>query len=240
MSSVISRIMIAPVLLSTLLGASNFAKASSDRSEIRKENIFHDRGDVVTHGKSGFKVNGQKVNSFDLSGDLRGVSSKRDLKNIFATGKALRVSRIGNNYALDTQSRVKGGGPISGYIAYWVTKSLCYGGLAGAAGAGLTAAAAVALPAGTVGTAMAPAIAAYVGAAGTNAAVGAAAGAAMAAPGAALVGTVVAGNAAAATGVALVAGEVATTVAATGGIIASIETASLGAGLFFSGIPFLP
>jgi len=230
MSSVISRIMIAPVLFSTLLGA----------SEIRKENIFHDRGDVVTHGKSGFKVNGQKVNSFDLSGDLRGVSSKRDLKNIFATGKALRVSRIGNNYALDTQSRVKGGGPISGYIAYWATKALCYGGLAGAAGAGIAAGAAVVLPAGAVGTIAASSIGAATVAGGANAAVGITAAAAMGTPGAVLVATAVGSNVAAATGVALVAGEVASTAAATGGIIASIEAASLTTGLFFSSIPFLP
>lgn len=220
--------MIAPVLFSTLLGA----------SEIKKENIFHDQGHSITHGKGGFRVNGQPVSPVDLSGDLRGVS-KDGLKKLFARGKAIQATRVGQDWSLRTTERVKGGGPIAGYIAYWTTKALCYGGLAGAAGAGLTAAAAIALPAGAVGTVMAPAVAASLTVA-TPAVVGTAAATSMGTGGALLVSTVVGGNVAAATGVALVAGEVATTAVATGGIVASVETASLGVGLFFSGLPFLP
>jgi len=228
MTSVISRIMIAPVLFSTLLGA----------AEIKKNNIFHDQGHSITHDKRGFKVNGQRVSDVDLSGDLRGVS-KDGLKKLFARGKAIQATRVGQDWSLKTTERVKGGGPIAGYIAYWSMKALCYGGLAGAAGAGLTAAAALALPAGAVGGVMAPAVAASL-TVGAPAAVGAAATASMGTGGALLVSTVVASNAAAATGVTLAAAEIATTAAATGGIVASIETSSLGVGLFFSSLPFLP
>lgn len=101
--------MIAPVLLSTLLGA----------AEIKKDNIFHDQGHSITHGKGGFRVNDQQVSNDDLSPELRGIS-RNSLKSIFATGKALRVSRIGNNYGLDTQSRIKGGGPIGAWLGGWI------------------------------------------------------------------------------------------------------------------------
>lgn len=232
MTSVISKITLAAVCVSSLM------VASDKETQIKKENIFHDQGHPITHDKRGFKVDGLRVQDVDLSADLQGISKKK-LTNLFATGKALQATRVGRDWSLKTTERVKGGGPIAGYIAYWTTKALCYGGLAGAAGAGLTAAAAVALPAGTVGAVMAPAVAASLSAA-APAAVGSAAAASMGTGGALLVSTVVASNAAAATGVTLVAAEVATTAAATGGIVASVETASLGVGLFFSGLPFLP
>ena len=196
--------MIAPVLFSTLLGA----------AEIKKENIFHNQGHSITHDSRGFKVNGQRVNDVDLSGDLQRVSNKTDLKNIFATGKALRVSRIGNDYGLSTQCRVKGGGPILGSWVYWATKTLCYGALAGSAAAGAAIAAPLVLPAGTAGTMAAGAIVGATGSVASGVTGGAIAGA-------------VSANAALAGGVAFAAGEVATATAATGGIVVAIESFSL-------------
>ena len=200
--------MIAPVLFSTLLGA----------AEIKKDNIFHDQGHSITHGKGGFRVNGQSVSPVDLSGDLQRVSNKTDLKKIFATGKALRVSRIGNDYGLSTQSRVKGGGPILGSWVYWATKTLCYGALAGTAAAGAAVVAPLVLPASAAGAISTGVI--------VGATSGMAGGAAATVSGCAVAGGVaMSSTAVAATAVATA--ELATATAATGGIVVAIESFSL-------------
>jgi hypothetical protein len=125
-----------------------------------------------------------------------------------------------NDGSLMLRSHVRGlgAGPLSGSIAYWFTKSLCYGTAAAAAGGAVIASG------GLAGAGMGMAI--------TGATMSAA-------PGAALVAGAIAGTqggVAIATGVTagvLSGGSVATTVA-------MVETASIGIGAFFTAIPFLP
>lgn len=214
--------MIAPVLISSLL------VASDKPTQVSAKHLYaNSQKHTVLHDKQGFSVNGQRVSDADLSKDLRGVSAGA-LKRMFAKDKALHVSRIGRDYAINTQDRLRGGGPISGWVAYWVAKSVGYGCVAGAASAAV---------AGVV--VAAPVAVGAVASTATGLAVGAAL-PATATAGASLVAAAVATNAAAATGTVIVAAELATTAAAAGGVVGAIETTSAGIGLFFAGLPFLP
>lgn len=127
MTSVLPRITLASVIFSSFLGASNFTKASSDKADkstvIAKENIFHNHGYIVTHDRRGFSVKDgdqiSRVKNVDLSSDLKDISAGA-LNKLFAKNKALRVSRVGNDYALSTQSRIKGGGAFGAWLGGWV------------------------------------------------------------------------------------------------------------------------
>jgi hypothetical protein len=223
MTSVISRIMIAPVLISSLLVASE-----KPTTVLAKHLYANTQKDTVTHDKQGFSVNGQRVSEADVSKDLRGISSGA-LRKLFAKDKtALQVSRIGNDYRIEGRNRLNGGGPISGWVAYWVAKSIGYGCVAGAA----TAAVATVVV-------TAPVAVGAVASTATGLALGSAI-PATATAGASLVAAGVATNAALASGTVVVAAELATTAAAAGGVVGAIETTSAGIGLFFAGLPFLP
>ncbi|MDR3549984.1 MAG: hypothetical protein P4L31_01095 [Candidatus Babeliales bacterium] len=125
-----------------------------------------------------------------------------------------------------------GGGPVAGAVAYWVTKSICWGGVGAAAagGVGVVVAATVATG-GTAGVAVGAAVNA-----GASVAVGAT-----------LAGTTAAGAAAAAIGTSVAATEAATlltaaaaTAGGTAGLIGGIEATSAAAGALFLAMPFLP
>ncbi|MFA5074702.1 MAG: hypothetical protein WC436_01210 [Candidatus Babeliales bacterium] len=121
-------------------------------------------------------------------------------------------------YCIHAKTRLLGGGPICGFISYWLTKTLCYG----------TAVAATS----TIVVATGGAAGAAVGAATAAATLGASAGATVV--GGAIAGAGLAAEAAVATG---------TAVTAVGGItatVAAVETASTAVGAFFTAIPFLP
>jgi len=227
MTSVYSRIVITAVCVTSLVNA------SQKDTQVSAKNLFaNTRGDVVTHGREGFRVNGQRVSDADLSKDLRGVSAGA-LKNLFAKNKALRVSRIGNDYALSSQDRLRGGGPVAGAIAYWLTKTLCYGSMAGAAVGAVTVTAGAVLPAsagGIVGGALGGAVGNAIG--GVSTVAGSISGG--------LVSGAVASNAALASGAAIATGELAATTTAVGGVVVAVESASTVVGGFFTALPFLP
>ena len=114
MSSVISKITLTAVCISSLMNASD------KPLKIAAANLYaNTRNHTVLHDKDGFSVNGQRVKQEDLSKDLRGISGGA-LKRLFEKDKALRVSRIGNDYGLDTQNRVKGGGPVGAWLGGWI------------------------------------------------------------------------------------------------------------------------
>jgi len=110
MSSVISRIMITPVLFSTLLGASQI-----DTRHLFATSLKH----RVTHTNKGFFVDGQKVKHEDLSKDLQ-KASKTTLKSLLSKNYKLRVGREGNDFTLKTQQGLRGGGPIGAWVGGWV------------------------------------------------------------------------------------------------------------------------
>ena len=75
----------------------------------------------------------QKVQSHFVDPLLKRMSSEQ-LKTFVEQGNCIRVIRLSNDeYRLQAMVPGKGGGPVSGLIAYWVTKSLCYGTAAAAA-----------------------------------------------------------------------------------------------------------
>jgi hypothetical protein len=173
---------------------------------------------------------------------LRKINYKQRALYILKGGGLVLDQTDTGEYTLQSIGNIKGGGPVSGAIAYWVTKSLCWGGVAAAASvatAGVVAAgiatggAAIGASAGAVATATG------VATTGTSLAIGAIGGGAAGAAGASLVAggiTATAGATAAAT-TAVTAGA---TAGGTVGLVAGIETASIGASAFFTLIPFLP
>lgn len=145
------------------------------------------------------------------------------------TGYIVVTRMSDGEYALKAHMRVRGGGPIFGAIAYWATKTLCYGAaVATVSAAGATVV--VATGGGAVGAA------AGVGVFAGEAAIGTALG----------VGTPILVTSAAISGAGLTGAATmgtATVVAGAGsvaGAIAAVEGASTSAGLFFTMLPFLP
>lgn len=158
-------------------------------------------------------------------------------------GGSLELNQANTNeYTLKSVANLKGGGPISGAIAYWVTKSFCWAGVGAAATAATTAVvvAAVAMGGAAVG-ASAGAVAATTAAAttGVSIGIGAAGGGALGAAGASMGAAAIATSASATAAATTVTTGIVTAGGAVG-LVASIETASLAAGTAFTLCPFLP
>ncbi len=149
---------------------------------------------------------------------LRSMNTEQ-LKKFVDQGNHIRAIRLSDGeHRLQAMLPGKGGGPISGAIAYWATKTLCYGTAVAAAGTVVTATGGLA---GAAGGAIAAATT-----------VGASAGATIV--GGAIAGAGLATEAAAAT---------TAVVTAAGGItgaVAAIETASMAACTICTLCPFLP
>lgn len=228
MSSVISRIMIAPVLISSLLVASD-----KPTTVLAKHLYANTQNHTVLHDKDGFSVNGKRVSDADVSKDLRGISGGA-LRKLFAKDKtALQVSRIGNDYRIDGRNRLNGGGPNFGYFMYWATKTVCYGIIGGGFAAGGMAVATVAAP--VLGVTVAGAVGGAVGTVGASTVPSAivigsattAVGIATAVAPIGAIATVVAADAGLATAAVLGTAQVASATAATGGVVAAVEGFSL-------------
>lgn len=193
--------------------------SASDRSVAAKHLMASSQRYNVTHDGSGFKVNGQRVHDYDVDASLRKPGS---IKELFKSNRSkLEVSRVGNDYAIKRHEQLKGGGPVAGAVAYWLTKTLCYStAVAGAAGA-------VAATGGAVGfVAGGAAVGATLGASAPVAVIGGAiAQAGLAAPAATATFAVVQ-----ATG----------GLTAIGSTVAAVETASTTMGTIFTLMPWLP
>ena len=110
MSSVISRISITAVCLSTLLGASD------KPLKVAAANLYaNTRNHTVLHDKDGFSVNGQRVSDVDVSKDLRGISAGA-LKRLFEKDKALHVQRTCDGYKINSTERLKAGGAFGAWL----------------------------------------------------------------------------------------------------------------------------
>ncbi len=178
----------------------------------------------LTHNDNkGFALyeNGTKheVGRHSLSPELRTITSK-ELKAFQKAGYLSVNKQSDGEFAIRSHVRGEAGGPIAGAIAYWITKSLCYGTAVAAAGTAVVATGGV------------------VGAIGGGLAAGATLGASA---GATVVGGVIAGSGVAATQAATALTVGAVTQA--GGLVAAaavVEGASIAAAGFFTAIPFLP
>ena len=193
--------------------------SASDTTVAAKHLLASSQRYNVTHDANGFKVNGQRVHDYDVDASLRKPGSIREL---FKSNRSkLEVSRVGNDYAIKRHDQLKGGGPVAGAIAYWLTKTLCYStAVAGAAGAVAATGGAVGFVAG-------------------GAAVGATLGAS--APVAVIGGAIAQAGLAAPAATATLA-----VVQATGGMtaiastVATVELASTHMGIIFTCMPWLP
>jgi len=77
----------------------------------------------VTHDGSNFKVNGQRVEQYDLDPSLRKPTA---IKDLFKSNRSrLEVSRIGAGYALKRHEQLRGGGAGGAWLGSW----LGYGGV---------------------------------------------------------------------------------------------------------------
>ena len=145
-------------------------------------------------------------------------ASNEDLEEYLTSGRIFVSQMDSGEFSLRTKLCLKGSGPIAGMIAYWATKTLCYGtAVAGAAGA----------------------VVATGGAAGAAAGAMAAASTAGASTAAVVVGGAIAGGGLA-TEAAMATTAVVTSAGGLAAAAAAVETASLGALGFFTAIPFLP
>lgn len=150
---------------------------------------------------------------YDLSGGLELTPSEDSLKKVLEIGK-IYLTTNGENYKLRLGISGKGGGPICGAVAYWGTKAVIYGGIAGAVGA----------TGGMAGVAIG-------GAVSSVAAGGAAAGAV-----AGVAGHIAAGSAVAvAETTAAIGGTL-----GVAGTISAIEGTAAAVSMFFTALPFCP
>ena len=94
------------------------------------------------HSKKGFYVRHddkkQTIKKYFTDPMLRDIT-KPQLKAFLANGYLTVNQMEDGEYSLKAKGRMVGGGPIFGTIAYWVTKSLCYGTAVGAIGATVVA-----------------------------------------------------------------------------------------------------
>lgn len=187
----------------------------------------------VMHDDNGFRINkdgtSYDVDSFSVDPLLRKMK-KEQMKKFLMSGRIMVNQATDGGYTLKSAVNLKGGGPVSGAIAYWVTKSLCWGGVGIAASAAATG-----IVAATIATAGAGTGAIVAGGCAYGVGV-TAAGTASAAAGAA---ALTAAGVSAATATTAVAAT-ATGAGSAAAVIASIETASVGVSFAFTVCPFLP
>lgn len=159
-----------------------------------------------------------KVHPENCDEVVRSMDDKRSDDFIRAGCQLILSQYHDGNYSLRSHIPGKGGGPICGMIAYWATKTLCYGVATAAAGT---------------------AVVATGGAVGAVTGVLATAGTLGASTGVTLVAGAISGA-----GLATEAVTLTTATIATGGGIAgaitTVELASTAVGGFFAAMPFLP
>jgi hypothetical protein len=98
---------------------------------------------AVSHNGTQFQVsqNGvtHPVMSHNMDKELRSVCASGKLPVFLKNGYVSVNQNSNNEFALASNYRLKGGGPISAGIAYWLTKTLCYGTAVAAVGTAVTA-----------------------------------------------------------------------------------------------------
>ena len=180
----------------------------------------------LTHKGNDFFVENENETSLIqrafIDKELRGISEER-LAKLAAAGAYLKLNKMedSDDYTLRLGGRLNGGGPVTANALYWITKSLCWGGVGAAATAGAaTVAAATVASGGTAGIAVGAAL----NAGATVAIAGTGAGTLAAGATAAAIGT----SAAATSAAGLATGAIATA-GGTTGLVAFIEAASVSA-----------
>ena len=200
------------------------------------------------HGKKGFSViqdnKKHQIQKHFTDPMVRDITKKQ--LEAFLDAGYLSINQMNDGtFSLKANGRVKGGGPVLGTIAYWVTKTVCYGtavaavgtvtvATGGALGAAVgvgTAATTVGIGSTVVATTAATTIATTAGVVTGTAAAGASI-----ATGAGLVGAGIAGAGLAGEAAVVTAGVV-STAGSVGATIAGVEALSVAVGSFFGMLP---
>ncbi|MBI2742358.1 MAG: hypothetical protein HYX48_00375 [Chlamydiales bacterium] len=136
------------------IDADVFVQLSSTRVSEENLRIPTSLGNLeVRHNGRDFFVINERAESFlipraNLSSELRGISAS-ELQKSLSVGY-LRLKKSGEEYGLELNYRLPGGGPLAGWIGYWGTKAICYGAaIAAGAAAVITTGGAIAGAGGT-------------------------------------------------------------------------------------------
>ncbi len=184
----------------------------------------------VIKTRNGFQIQkdgeATEVNSFDVDPSLRKMTTPQLDALLKLQAGYIAVSKVGEkDYKLQAKIRGEGGGPVSGFVAYWAVKGGAYLGICATTLIATSAAASTLPITGPVVGGGGALVSGVMGiASGTSAATG-------------LAITTAAGTGTTA-GIAL-----ASSIQSTSAIVAAsaaIETASASVGVFFAAIPFLP
>ena len=171
---------------------------------------------LVMDAHSRWYVNGKELPTWHMPAPLCGITIKQLVA--FLEVGYFRLQKQDGQIQMRMSTRLRGGGPVAGYIGYWATKAICYG----AAVAGATAA--VVSTGGAAGAATGAVVAASTAGVGTSAAVA----------GGAIAGAGLATEAAVTTATAV------TVAGGAAGFVTAVESTSLGVGVVLTAIPFLP
>lgn len=105
---------------------------------------------VIFHGEETFFAlrdgKATKIHSCNTDEELRCLSSEQ-LKSFLSDGYVTLTQSSNGDYNLKANLRLHGGGLLGGKIAYWITKTICWAIVGGAAAAGTGYVAGAAVPA---------------------------------------------------------------------------------------------
>ncbi|MCX7342525.1 MAG: hypothetical protein NT128_00015, partial [Proteobacteria bacterium] len=106
--------------------------SAEDSFNIPAQNMFVPKSlgtiAIAYKGKEFYVINDKGeflVQRYNLSKELREIDNEK-LKKFISSGY-LSLKKVGDEYAITHNFRLLGGGPVSGAVAYWLTKTLCYG-----------------------------------------------------------------------------------------------------------------
>ncbi len=83
---------------------------------------------INKNGRLDYSIADRSVQRCDVYGPLKEISSEEQLSGFLANGGRIKVSQMSNGeYVLRSGVDIKGGGPITGWIAGWAATSAGYG-----------------------------------------------------------------------------------------------------------------
>lgn len=210
-------------LFTTTLQANGYFRIPPKHVTPYQVKVFTNAGNWIVEKNNEYMV--IDTNDVDLNLQTKNIEN---LSNVIKSGY-IRIAPCGNSYKIYYSARGIGGGPLTGWFGYWVTKGVAYGGAGAVTAVSVIAAAPVG---GIVTTAATGATAAVAAGAVTGAGVaGAVSGVAATATAGALGAT--------AGAVEIVAGGMIIVEGAAGFVVA-VESTSLTVGAILTACPFLP
>lgn len=144
-------------VLSLLLITVSIFPMKNDITSIKKKSFFSpsNLGHLeLFHDKNGFFVNKankqHRIENHFTDSTIRNINKKQ--LNSFLNNGYLTLNQMSTgHYSLKARGRIPGGGPVLGLVAYWTTKTLCYGVMLAGIGAMVKSGGSVKVPLGKDG-----------------------------------------------------------------------------------------